>query len=260
MTDGTQPPPTGLRGGVMLLGSFDGMHRGHAALVAAGRVEAARRGAPLAILQCDPHPRAHFAGPSRFRISPGLAQAALIAEAGIDLIYAPRFDAAFAATQAEQFVTDLLLARLQIGGVIVGSDFRFGCSRKGDPGLLRALGARHGFSVTVVADEVEGGARVSSTAIRSAIVAGRLDEAQRLLGHVWTTHIQRSASGWRFTEDQILPPPGLWPVTALDGNGRPLTPARLALGPDCNARAELPSQTALLAWHAPATIPTGDTE
>ena len=260
MTDGTQPLPAGLRGGVMLLGSFDGMHRGHAALVAAGRAEAARRGAPLAILQCDPHPRAHFAGPSRFRISPGLAQAGLIAEAGIDLVYAPRFDAAFAATPAEQFVTDLLLARLQIGGVIVGNDFRFGCSRRGDPGLLRTLSARHGFSVTVAPDEVAGGVRVSSTAIRGAIAAGRIDEAQRLLGHAWTTQIQRGATGWRFAEDQILPPPGLWPVTALDGSGRPQTTARLALGPDGHARADLPAQTTLLAWHAPAPIPSGDTE
>ncbi|AMY70468.1 Bifunctional riboflavin kinase/FMN adenylyltransferase [Frigidibacter albus] len=260
MTDGTAPLPAGLRGAVMLLGSFDGMHRGHAALVAAGRAEAARRGAPLAILQCDPHPRAHFAGPSRFRICPGLAQARLIAEAGIDLIYGPRFDAGFAVTPAEGFVTDLLLARLHIGGVIVGNDFRFGCARKGDPGLLRALGTRHGFSVTVVADELAGGSRVSSTAIRAAITAGRIDEAQRLLGHVWTTQIWRSATGWRFADDQILPPSGIWPVTALDGAGRPLTAARLVLGQGGTACADLPAQTALLSWQAPATIPSGDTE
>jgi len=260
VADGTAPLPAGLRGAVMLLGSFDGMHRGHAALVGAGRAEAARRGAPLAILQCDPHPRAHFTGPSRFRISPGLAQERLIAGAGIDLVYAPRFDAAFAATPAERFVTDLLLARLQIGGVFVGNDFRFGCSRRGDPALLRALGSRHGFSVTVVADEVAAGVRVSSTAIRGAIAAGRIDEAQRLLGHVWTTQIRRSPAGWHFAEDQVLPPPGLWPVTALDGSGHPLAAARLMLGPDGHARADLPPQTALLAWHAPATIPSGDSE
>lgn len=258
MTDGTTPLPAGLRGAVMLLGSFDGMHRGHTALVAAGRAEAARRGAPLAILQCDPHPRAHFAGPSRFRISPGLAQARLIAEAGIDLVYAPRFDAAFAATPAEQFVTDLLLARLQIGGLIVGNDFRFGCSRKGDPGLLRTLSARHGFSVTVAPDEVAGGVRVSSTAIRSAIAAGRIDVAQHLLGHIWTTVIQRSPAGWRFAEDQLLPPPGLWPVTALDGSGRPIATVRLALGPNGLARADLPAQTVLVGWNT--TAPTGDPE
>ncbi|MEI4487874.1 hypothetical protein V8J36_16905 [Frigidibacter sp. MR17.14] len=258
VTDGSAPLPEGLAGAVMLLGSFDGMHRGHAALVAAATAEARRRDAPLAVLQCDPHPRLWFGGPARFRISTGSAQRALLAAAGVGLVYAPRFDAAFAATPAETFVTAILHGRLRLGAVVVGRDFRFGRGREGDVALLSATAARHAIATLVVPDQCEGAGRISSSRVRATLRAGRIAEATRLLGHGWETEI--TAAGpefdpnpcrWRFDAGQLLPPPGLWPVAARGAGGAWLGRARLALGPDGLAGAALPPATDRIEWLVP---------
>ncbi|MEI4473822.1 hypothetical protein [Frigidibacter sp. MR17.24] len=254
-TDGTLPLPDHLAGAVMLLGSFDGMHRGHAALVAVARAEAARRAVPLAILQCDPHPRLYFAGPSRFRIAAGSARDRLLAAAGIGLVYAPRFDAAFAATPADAFVDRILHDRLRLGAVVVGPDFRFGRGREGTVAGLVARAGRHGIAVRVLDEQRACGRRISSSAIRAAIRDGRLAEAIALLGHGWSTPLRAAAPGegtrWHFAPDQLLPPAGRWPVTARDGAGRTLARTTIDLCPDGSARAALPRATDSLDWHAP---------
>lgn len=261
MTDGTAPLPAALRGAVMLLGAFDGMHLGHRALLDAGRAEADRRGAPLAILQCDPHPRAYFAGPSRFLIAAGPAQRLLLAGAGIELIYAPRFDAGFAATSAESFVRNQLCARLGLAAIITGHDFRFGAGRQGDVALLSRLGPE----LTVVADRHAEGGRISSSAIRTAIAAGEIARANRLLGHDWLTAITPAvidpAPGrfWQFAPDQILPPCGRWRVTALDAQGQPLARLPIRLGPDATAQGPIPGKTHFLSWQGPETF-TGEAD
>lgn len=252
--DGTDVLPAGFRGAVMLLGSFDGMHRGHAALLTAGRVRAGQSGKPLSILQCDPHPRAYFAGPSRFRVSTGSAQMRLLARAGIDFIYAPRFDAGFAGMSPEDFVSQVLLGHLGVTGVVTGHDFRFGRSRSGDVALLAALSSSLSFSLTVVEDETAGGCRISTSAVRAAIAAGDIAAAVELLGHNWFTEIRHiGPADWQFAPDQILPPPGRWPVAAMDFAGRHLAECLIELGSDGCARMTAPAATAILEW-LPAAV------
>jgi riboflavin kinase/FMN adenylyltransferase len=221
--DGAGALPGALRGSVMLLGSFDGLHRGHAALARAARRVAGAR--PVAALQCDPHPRAYFAGATGFRLSGGEAQRRLLAQAGVDLIYAPRFDARFAATTAEDFVTSHLCRALGVSAVIVGQDFRFGRGRGGDLALLERMGPAAGFEVICPADECDGGVRISSTRIRDDIRAGRVARAVRLMGHPWLLALHRAGPHWGFAADQLLPPDGLYPVETLDGAGGTLGPA-----------------------------------
>lgn len=244
VSDGRTALPASLRGSVLLLGGFDGLHLGHATLVDLARQRAARAGAPLAILQCDPHPRLHVQGPSRFRIAAGPAQARLLAAAGMDLVFSPRFDAAFAAQTPEAFIRDALVRHLGVSAVVAGADFRFGADRAGDVDRLRG----QAFTLIVAPDVRLGPTRVSSTAIRHAIRAADLRGAVRLLGHPWITAIRRDGDLWRFEPDQCLPPSGDWPVRALDGQGRELARARLALLADGTARLDAPPTTVLLDW------------
>lgn len=251
---GSQRLPLELHGSIMLLGNFDGLHRGHGELVAAGLGLARQRGVPLAILQCDPHPRAYFSGPSRFRVSTGLAHARLLATAGVDLIYAPRFDAFFAAMTPDEFVGEKLVGQLGIGGIVVGRDFRFGQQRLGDVNLLRYYAGRLGFSLDIIEDQISDNRRISTSSVRAAIAAGDIGLATRLLGHAWLTeiHVEEEAS-WIFAADQLLPPPGEWPVAALDGAGQHLAYASVGICTDGHATVKLPAKTSLVKW-LPTTI------
>ncbi len=168
---------------VLAIGNFDGVHRGHVALV--GRLqEAARRfNAPATVLTFEPHPREYFtpeAAPARLSILREKLE--LLSGLGVAQAMVCRFDQAFAALSAEAFVDQVLLRALRVRHVIVGDDFRFGQGRQGDLALLQRRGAEAGFSVesmsTVMLDDV----RVSSSAVRRALAEGDLDLAARLLG------------------------------------------------------------------------------
>jgi len=215
------PAPAGLGGGVLLLGSFDGVHRGHRALFATGRALARDLRAPLIVLQCDPHPRAYFAGATGFRIACGAAQDALLADAGADGLYAPCFDAGFAALAPEDFVARHLAAHLGVRAVICGNDFRFGHRRAGDVRLLARLAPRHGYALHILPEQrdPEAGRRISSSRIREAILAGDLAGAEALAGHPLVTGVRRHDGGWRFDPLQILPPDGLYTVRLLTRPG-----------------------------------------
>ncbi|TMV57700.1 hypothetical protein FGG78_37030, partial [Thioclava sp. BHET1] len=197
--DGAAPAPPALRGGVLLLGSFDGLHAGHRALFALARRQAQALGAPLGVLQCDPHPRQFFRAETGFRIACGAVQDALLTAAGVDYLYAPRFDAAFAGLTAERFVTDHLVARLGVVAVVSGTDFRFGRGRGGDVTTLARLGRSHGFAHLCPAEVCDdrSGARISSTLIREALCRGDLATATRLLGRALVTEVRpRAEGGW----------------------------------------------------------------
>jgi riboflavin kinase/FMN adenylyltransferase len=240
--------PAASHGSVMLLGSFDGFHRGHRAVVEAGRALAAARRAPFAIMQCDPHPRVFFTGATNFRLVMGPAQDLHLSQAGIDVVYAPRFDAAFAATPAAAFVERILVGSLRVSAVVAGADYRFGRGREGDVALLAGLGRGRGVEVQVVEDVCDGGERISSSAIRAALRGGDLARACRMLGHFWTTGILRRAGGWGFPDEQLLPPPGAWPVTALDSRGHALCHTVLTLGPGREASMPAPGHCAMIRW------------
>ena len=180
-------PPPGLAGAVYAIGNFDGVHRGHAAVIARTRAIAAARGAPSAVLTFEPHPADYFAGrPVVFRLTPLAIKARLLGALGLSGAVALSFDAALASLSAEEFVDQVLVARLGLAAVVIGWDFHFGRSRSGNPISSLRAGAQRGFAVEIV-DKVESdeeGRRelVSSSAIRRALEQGDVEAAARGLG------------------------------------------------------------------------------
>lgn len=169
-------------GSVLTIGAFDGVHRGHRALLDAARTDARTRALPLVALSFEPLPRQFFAGRDRVvRLStPRQKYLELISFA--DAVGLLHFNARLAAMSATGFVESVLLARLGARSVWVGADFRFGHARAGDVQLLRSLGAVQGFDVSTIATLCEDVARISSSTIRSALAAGNFPHATRLLG------------------------------------------------------------------------------
>ncbi len=183
-----QTPPPGLEGAVVAIGNFDGVHRGHAVVIGAAEAMARKLGKPCAVLTFEPHPADHFAGrPVIFRLTPERAKAVALARLGLEAMVVFTFDEKLAGLTAEQFVQDVLLRRLKISGAVVGYDFHFGKGRAGSPDFLREAGARHGFLVEVVekvlADVGGSPEAVHSAATRTALEAGDVMTARRLLGH-----------------------------------------------------------------------------
>jgi riboflavin kinase/FMN adenylyltransferase len=169
------------------MGNFDGLHRGHAALLGATRERARAAGAPAAVLTFEPHPRSVFMPDGEpFRLTPFRVKEREIARLGIDLLFVQHFDMAFARNSAEAFIAELLLGAVGVGHVVVGHDCTFGNRRRGTPELLRAAGAAHGFAVTVV-EPVRGpdAAAYSSTHIRELLRDGKPREAAAQLGRFW---------------------------------------------------------------------------
>ena len=181
-------PPPGLDASVVAIGNFDGVHRGHQAVIGRAKALAEELRRPCAVLTFEPHPADLFAGRSAiFRITPQPAKALALARLGtVEGMVVRSFDRAFAALSAEDFVAEVLVRRLGIAAAVVGYDFHFGRGRGGSPEFLAAAGRRHGFRVGVidkiVADQHGTLDAVSSTAVRRLLEAGRVREAAVLLG------------------------------------------------------------------------------
>ncbi len=170
----------------MTLGNFDGIHRGHQAVMIEAAKVADRLGAPLCVLTQEPHPRAFFRPETPpFRLSSLRTKASYLEAFGVDVMVVLHFDAVLAATLAQDFVMDILIGRLGVRHVVVGYDYRFGKGRGGGTDVLRHMGDMEGFGVTVVEPSETGGLIHSSTAIRDALMGGRPFEAGALLGHWW---------------------------------------------------------------------------
>ncbi|HUJ03640.1 MAG TPA: bifunctional riboflavin kinase/FAD synthetase [Rhizomicrobium sp.] len=180
--------PDALKGAVVALGNFDGVHLGHQALIGEARRLANERGAPLGVLAFEPHPQEFFRpGTENFRLTPFRTKARLIAGLGADAMYALAFDADMAKKSAQEFVIDVLVEGLGVGHVVVGADFQFGKGRSGNITVLSYMGEMEGFGVSIFAPvEAEGHGKISSTDIRKALKSGRPEEAASLLGHWWT--------------------------------------------------------------------------
>jgi riboflavin kinase/FMN adenylyltransferase len=178
--------PDALKGAVLAIGNFDGVHRGHQALIAeAGRIaQAAAK--PLAVMAFEPHPQEFFRPrPDSIRLTPLRMKARLLAELGVDAMLALTFDAEMAARTAERFVDEVLVSGIGASGVVVGPDFEFGKGRGGNLASLRQMGEARGFSVTCFDMVTTEGAKISSTRIREALAAARPEEAAALLGRFW---------------------------------------------------------------------------
>jgi riboflavin kinase / FMN adenylyltransferase len=181
--------PAALKGAIVAVGNFDGLHRGHQELLAIAKAQAKAAGKPWGLLTFEPHPRTFFK-PNEpiFRLTPPKLKARLANALGADFLLCLGFDEAMANKTPEHFVLHELVGRLGVSGVITGYDFHFGKGRKGTPETLRTFGERHGFSVTAVdqvSDDGDGRAPFSSSAIRSALRRGHVKEAARELGYDW---------------------------------------------------------------------------
>jgi len=184
--DDWQSAPAEWAGGVIALGNFDGVHRGHQVLVARAQQEARALDAPLVALTFEPHPRRYFVpdtGPFRLTLLP--AKARLLEECGVQAVLAQRFDPAFAAITAQAFIDNVLLQGLGARHVVCGYDFTFGARRGGNVERLREMAAERAFGVTVLDPVTHEGEIYSSTRIREALRAGWASEASDLLGHHW---------------------------------------------------------------------------
>ena len=177
------PLPARLARPVLAIGNFDGVHRGHRAVIDAARALARDQGVAALALTFEPHPRTFFSPKTApFRLTPEPEKLAQLAQAGLDGAIVLGFGAALAAVEAEAFVADILIGRYGVSGVVVGFDFHFGRARAGSPAFLMASGARHGFKVEVVEPMRDEGDPISSTAIRNALAAGQVGHAAHMLG------------------------------------------------------------------------------
>lgn len=183
-------PPV-LEGAVVAIGNFDGVHRGHRAVIAAAQKRAAVLGRPAAALTFAPHPRL-FLRPQDplFQLNDERSKLRLLAATGLGGAIIMTFDAKLAGTPAENFIGKILFERLRIGGAAIGFDFHFGKNRGGSPDFLREQGQRLGFSVDIVPPLEDEGRPVSSGAIRAALAAGKVVEAAELLGAPWFVSAQ----------------------------------------------------------------------
>lgn len=212
--DGTQPVSPPLRGAVLAIGNFDGVHLGHQALLATVREEAVRRNAAAGVVVFEPHPRAYFQpGASHFRLAQPAGQMRLFAHFGLDLALVLRFDAGLSNLTARQFAADILVARIGASHMVVGYDFNFGKGRAGTPVTMRELGAELGFGVTIVEPVGAAGTVYSSSAIRAYLSKGDVAAAADALGYRWraagtVTDGAKRGTGLGFPTANIALPPG----------------------------------------------------
>lgn len=188
----TAPLPARLRGGVVAIGNFDGVHRGHQAVLERARAEAERRGVPALVLTFVPHPRKVFRPDMPlFVLTPPPMKARLLSHLGFAALVEQPFTREFASLSAEAFVTGVLERNLGISHAVTGFDFHFGKDRQGGPAYLMAAGERHGFGVTLVdAFRDESAEVVSSSRIRTLLCEGNVAEAAGLLGYRFTVEAE----------------------------------------------------------------------
>ncbi|MGH6843489.1 MAG: bifunctional riboflavin kinase/FAD synthetase [Methylocella sp.] len=225
--------PPGLAGAVVAIGNFDGVHRGHLAVIKRARALAQELSCPCAVLTFEPHPTDFFKGPNTiFRLTPRDAKERALEQLGIDGMIVITFDKVLASLPAEAFIDEILVRRLKIRAVVAGYDFHFGAGRSGSPAILAEAGKRHGFAVEIVervpADAADINEAASSTAARAALETGDAARAARLLGHPFAImgkviHGQELGRTLGFPTANLLPDPscrlrhGIYAVRVVAG-------------------------------------------
>ena len=214
------------------IGNFDGVHLGHQMLFAEVVSRARDLKGTSVVVTFDPHPLKVLRPESIRLISTTEQKIELIEKAGIDVLVVIPFDRQFAATSAEAFVEEILLATIGVRELVVGYDYAFGRGRQGTIEFLMEKGREHGFPVTVVEAHYENGMLVSSTRIRELIADGRMDEVRLLLGRYYQIHgeVQRGkqrggrvvgfpTANLRISEEDLCPRRGVY-VTQVIYDGR----------------------------------------
>ena len=179
--------PLGLAPAAVTIGNFDGVHRGHQAMLARVIAVARERRLAASVLTFEPHPRELFtpaAAPTR--LTSLREKLELLAAHGVDHVHVQRFSRAFAALAPEAFVERVLVGQLAARWVLVGEDFRYGARRAGDFASLAAEAGRRGFELEAMPAVTNGGTRVSSSAVRDALARGELKRAAELLGRPYS--------------------------------------------------------------------------
>ena len=180
-------PERSEHGCVLTIGNFDGVHRGHQALLAQLRAKSEATGLPAAVLTFEPHPREYFAHEDRPRRLTSLREKILLLEGqGVDRLYIGRFNQKLAGLTAEAFIEDVLVHGLGVRHLLIGDDFCFGKGRKGNFAMLQAAGDKIGFGVESMHTFRHDDERVSSSAVRAALAEGDMPHAARLLGRPYS--------------------------------------------------------------------------
>jgi riboflavin kinase/FMN adenylyltransferase len=219
---------------VVTVGSFDGVHRGHLAVLEEIARRAKATGRRSLLVTFEPHPMEVVnPGAAPLRLTAPVERLEVLAQTALDSVAILRFDAALRGRDPETFVRDVLLERFAVRELVIGEDHGFGRGRAGDVAMLRALGARLGFSVDVVPPVLDaGGEAVSSTRIRQAVGAGDLSAAGRLLGRPYTMTaevvpgagrgrtIGVPTANLRVPHRKQLPPDGVYAVRVEWAGGR----------------------------------------
>lgn len=167
---------------VVTVGTFDGVHRGHQAILDYLFQRADERGGPSTLISFDPHPRSVVHGADVPLLTTVDERAAILQRLGLDRFVVVPFTQDFAELSAEEYVREVLVDGVGLQEITVGYDHRFGKGREGDVDLLRRMGDEHGFDVDVIPAQHVGDDVVSSSAIRNQIADGEMEDARRLLG------------------------------------------------------------------------------
>jgi riboflavin kinase/FMN adenylyltransferase len=167
----------------LTIGNFDGVHRGHRALLKELVAGARERGLVSCVLTFEPHPKEFFspeqAPPRILNLRDKLAA---LAKLGIDRVVVEHFNSAFARLSPEEFVSEIIVKRLNTKWILIGDDFCYGAKRAGNFASLKAAGEKYGFEVSSIQTILEDGERISSSALRTALANGNMKQAEKLLG------------------------------------------------------------------------------
>lgn len=214
--------PSHCRGAVVAIGNFDGVHRGHRAVIDHVVAKAKKSNLPAAILTFEPHPRRFFSTHKMpIRLIPFHHKARLLKQTGIDIIYAQRFTHSFAQISAESFIQDVLIKGLGVRHLITGEDFVFGHKRQGNTTLLREAASQgDAFTYEAIVPLMNGAEKCSSTHVREHIARGEMDIAATMLGHPyqWLGRVIHGEARGRqigFPTLNLRPPPVLMPRSGV---------------------------------------------
>jgi riboflavin kinase/FMN adenylyltransferase len=179
--------PAELRGAVIAIGNFDGVHQGHQVVLGRAAEQARQRGSKLGVLTFEPHPRSFFKPDEPpFRLTPFRIKMRHLQDLGVDVAFILTFDHEMSQRSADAFVSEVLVKGLGAAHIVVGSDFCYGNKRGGNATTLKAAGEKHGFGVTAVSPQTDpAGAVYSSTLIRAALARGDPAAAALCLNRPW---------------------------------------------------------------------------
>jgi riboflavin kinase/FMN adenylyltransferase len=173
---------SGIKGAVIAIGNFDGVHKGHAAIINMVMDRANLLKKPAGVLTFNPSPIEYFLKDTQFQITSFKQKTDILDYIGLDFVAYAEFNEAFSQISAEDFVKNILVDKMKVSHVFTGEDFSFGYKAQGKAGLLKELSKKYGFGYTAVAKiNDKAGKRYSSTEIRKLIAAGKVNEVEELL-------------------------------------------------------------------------------